>query len=315
MRLIVGLLIVLCVAPAHAETVWNVKVKTASGNTQLTIIDGHPSTTLPACRCVAGMWRLGGETATHFVGTVEALSFNHPRKATRTIRAKVRKTRTLMGVHKAYRPALHGIMRGSGQLVLREVAGGEWEVAGFAEEPVGDLFQTYATWRADAKRPPKAGPASPLVDAKADANALADLINDYRASIKLPRVPVSRAMTMVAQAHAHDLFANKPVREGCNMHSWSTKGEWSSCCYDSSKEAARCMWKKPKEIAGYRGYGYEIAANASGMTPARALELWQNSPAHHAVMINKDQWNKPWRAMGVAVEGDYAVAWFGEEAE
>ena len=51
------------------------------------------------------------------------------------------------------------------------------------------------------------------------------------------------------------------------------------------------------------------------MTPEQALSLWQNSPAHHAVMINKDQWNKPWRALGVAVEGDYAVAWFGEEAD
>ena len=72
------------------------------------------------------------------------------------------------------------------------------------------------------------------------------------------------------------------------MHSWSAKGTWTSCCYDSSKEAARCMWKKPKEIAGYSGNGYEIAANASGITPELALELWQNSPAHHAVMINKD---------------------------
>ncbi len=122
-------------------------------------------------------------------------------------------------------------------------------------------------------------------------------------------------MTKVARAHAHDLSVNKPVTNTCNMHSWSDKGEWSSCCYDSSKEAARCMWKKPKEIAGYKGNGYEIAANAGGMTPEQALSLWQNSPAHHAVMINKDQWKKPWRALGIAVEGDYAVAWFGEEAD
>jgi hypothetical protein len=32
-------------------------------------------------------------------------------------------------------------------------------------------------------------------------------------------------------------------------------------------------------------------------------------------MINKDQWTKPWRAFGVAVEGDFAVAWFGEVAD
>ena len=99
------------------------------------------------------------------------------------------------------------------------------------------------------------------------------------------------------------------------MHSWSAKGSWSACCYDSSREAARCMWKKPKEIAGHKGNGYEIAANASGITAEGALTLWQNSPAHHAVMINKDQWKQPWRALGVAVEGDFAVAWFSDSAD
>jgi|MudIll2142460700_1097286.scaffolds.fasta_scaffold17338_2 hypothetical protein len=317
MRVIVVSLISLFIArvPAHAETVWNVTVKAASGSTQLTSIDGNPNIVFTSCRCVAGVWRLGGETATHFVGTVAALSFNHPHKAGKSIRAKIRKTRALMGVHTNYRSTLHNIMRGSGQLVLREVAGGEWEVAGFAGDAVGDLFKAHASWRADPKRPPKPGQAAPLVDAKLDAASLAALINDYRASIKLPRVPISPAMTKVAQAHAHDLDANKPIKDGCNMHSWSAKGSWSACCYDSSREAARCMWKKPKEIAGYQGNGYEIAANASGITPEQALSLWQNSPAHHAVMINKDQWKKPWRALGVAVEGDYAVAWFGEESD
>ena len=61
--------------------------------------------------------------------------------------------------------------------------------------------------------------------------------------------------------------------------------------------------------------GYEIAANASGITPAKALELWQKSSAHHAVMINQGIWKKPWGALGVAINGDYAVAWFGEQAD
>jgi hypothetical protein len=75
------------------------------------------------------------------------------------------------------------------------------------------------------------------------------------------------------------------------------------------------MWTKPKEIAGYRSHGYEIAANASGITPDYALEMWQKSPAHHEVMTNKRIWTKPWRAMGVAIDGDHAVAWFGEVSD
>jgi hypothetical protein len=320
MRVIVAALIAVGVARfAHADTVWSVKVAAKDGGkTQLRSIDGNPNDTLPTCPCVAGMWRIaekGGETATHFVGTLDTLSWNHPRKAGKSIKAKVRKTRAVMGVHSDYRPKLHEILRGSGQLVLREVAGGEWEVAAFVDEPVGDLFANQPTWRADPKNPPKPGKATPFIDAKADADTLAKIINDYRESIDLPRVPISAAMTKVAEAHVRDLNVNKPVSERCNMHSWSAKGSWSACCYDSSKEAARCMWKKPKEIADYSGSGYEIAANASGITPEQALVLWQKSPAHPVVMINKDPWTKPWRAMGVAVSGDFAVAWFGEKAD
>ena len=100
------------------------------------------------------------------------------------------------------------------------------------------------------------------------------------------------------------------------MHSWSTKGTWSACCYDSSPAAARCMWKKPKEISGYPGNGYEIAAAApSGMTPDLALSQWQKSQAHHEVMINKGKWKQPWATFGVAVEGTHSVAWFGNEPD
>lgn len=309
MRVLVPILLALVSATAQADTVWNVKL----AGTQLRTLDVDPNVLFPSCRCVAGVWHKKGESATQFTGTLDALSFNHPRKAGKSIRVKLRKTRSVMGVHRNYREELHGILGGSGQLVLQEVTGGEWEVVGFGPEKVGDLFGAQPAWR--AARTQKPAKPSPLVDNDGDGVALAKIINDYRASIKLPRVPISAAMTKVAQAHVRDLNNNKPVTQSCNMHSWSSKGTWSGCCYDGSKAAARCMWKKPKEIAGYKDNGYEIAANASGITPEKALSLWQKSPAHHAVMINKDQWKKPWRAMGVAVEGDYAVAWFGEASD
>lgn len=305
-------------AAKHDATVWNAQAKAADGsNRKIVFLGETPNKMLPACRCVAGIWKRSRETATHFIGTLQSPSFNHKRPGAkpRSLSVKVRKTRDLMGMHRDYRASLHAIMRGSGQLVLREVAGRQWEVVGYALEPVGDLFAHNPRWNADPKRPPKPAPAKPVVDPVADAARLAKLINDYRASLKLPRVPISTKLTKVARAHVHDLNVNKPVRPGCNLHSWSAKGSWTSCCYDSSKQAARCMWVKPKEIARYAGKGYEIAANASGITPERALELWQQSRAHHEVMINKGIWTKPWRAMGVAVEGDYSVAWFGEEAD
>lgn len=311
MRVIAAVFVVVLVTIARAApTVWNVKL----GQTRVTFIDGNPNDVLPACRCVAGTWRLGGETSTHFAGTLELASSNHVRKPVERINAKIRKTRALLGVQQEYRPTLHGIMRGTGHLLLREVAGNQWEVVAFAPAPLGDLFARQPSWRADDEDPAPAKP-SPLIDPKADAAALAKLINAYRATLKLPAVPISPALAKVARAHVHDLNVNKPTSDRCNMHSWSSKGRWTGCCYDGSTAAARCMWTKPKEIAGYAGNGYEIAAMSSGITPEQALELWQKSSAHHVVMINQDKWKDPWRAMGVAVEGDYAVAWFGEEPD
>ncbi len=302
----------------HQLTVWTTTIETASGAQKLLVFGDNPNDMLPACRCVAGIWQLakGGESATHFKGTLSQLSFNYPRgKKSKALTAKVRKTRYLMGAARDHRPALHAIMRGSGQLLLREVTGGEYEVVGYSAVALGDLFAAHKSWRANAKKPPKPSPATPILDRDADAALLAKLINDYRATLDLPRIPVSKALTKVARAHVLDLNDNKPVTDRCNMHSWSSKGPWTACCYDKSKAAARCMWAKPKQIAGYKGNGYEIAASASGIAPDQALSQWQGSPAHHEVMINKGIWTKPWRAFGVAIDGDFAVAWFGEEAD
>ena len=317
MRLVI-LLVVLATGTAHAaSTVWNTEASTSDGRKKLTTIAGNPNEVLAKCRCVAGIWRLAknGESKTHFAGTLESLSFNYAAKKSKKLTIKIRKTRVLMGVQRDYRGTLHAIVRGSGQLVLQEVTGGEYEVVGFGPEAFGDLFANNERWKADPKKPPKAAKPSPVIDPMADATKLAKVINDYRASIKLPRIPISPSLTKVAQAHVLDLNANKPVKEGCNSHSWSNKGTWSGCCYDSSTAAAKCMWIKPKEIAGYKGNGYEIAAFASGIEPEKALEMWQKSQAHHEVMINRGIWKKKWGAMGVAIEGDYGVAWFGEEAD
>src|SRR5688500_6231955 len=112
MRALLAFLIaVLGVARAEAETVWNVTVpRDSGGSTELRSIDGNPNDMLPRCRCVTGVWRLGGETATHFVGTLDAARANHARKATKSIRAKIRKTRAVIGVHRDFRGTLHGIL-------------------------------------------------------------------------------------------------------------------------------------------------------------------------------------------------------------
>lgn len=330
MRLTTVVLLLIACAVGQAQpttprpplvTVWNSTVSVKGGQShQLTTFGSKPSAIFPTARCIAGIWQLAakGESATHFTGVVQGASYNHPRKKTPArLALKVRKTRQLMSVFGEHRAALHAIMRGSGQLVIREVTGGEWEVVGYSTESLGDVFLTNARWKVDPKAVPKPADPTPIPDPVADGEMLAKQINEYRATLKLPRLPTSPGLTKVARAHVQDLGVNQPANDkGCNLHSWSAKGEWTPCCYDGSKAAARCMWNKPKEIAKYPSNGYEISArNPAGMTPESAISQWQDSPAHHVIMINQGIWTQPWGAFGVAVEGDFAVAWFGYDVD
>lgn len=148
---------------------------------------------------------------------------------------------------------------------------------------------------------------------------LFEAINAYRKSRKLPLIPFSAGLSKVAQLHAKDLMQHYTFRPDneCNPHSWSDKGNWTPCCYTADHREAECMWNKPKEISGYGGSGYEIAYYTTATVLAEdALKGWKNSPAHHELIINKGIWEKvSWKAMGVGIEGNYAIVWFGEVAD
>ena len=145
------------------------------------------------------------------------------------------------------------------------------------------------------------------------------IINDYRASKKLEAIPFSSKLTAVAQAHAKDLATNYDFdpKGKCNPHSWSGEGSWNSCCYTNDHKQAKCMWDKPKEIAGYSSPGYEIAYYSSaGASALEGLEGWKKSPAHNPLLINSGMWEKAhWKGIGVGIYKEYAVVWFGEIAD
>lgn len=152
---------------------------------------------------------------------------------------------------------------------------------------------------------------------------LYELVMVYRASRGLPKVPVSKALTYVAQAHVRDLHQNRPFLGSCNMHSWSAKGSWQPVCYTSDHKQATGMWNKPKELTNYPGDGYEISMgyntssySGTDVTPEVALKSWQGSPGHNAVMVNSGVWaSHPWKAIGLGIYKDFAVIWFGELTE
>jgi hypothetical protein len=141
------------------------------------------------------------------------------------------------------------------------------------------------------------------------------LIMNYRQQNGLTSIPVSPSLSYVARLHARDLEMHPPSGS-CSMHSWSEHGTWKPFRYNGS-ESAEYMWRKPAELTSYRGRGYEIVAWTSDrMEPNTALSLWMDSSQHNPVIINTGNWERlRWNAVGVAISGNYAVVWFGEEPD
>jgi uncharacterized protein YkwD len=153
---------------------------------------------------------------------------------------------------------------------------------------------------------------------------LYELITEYRKANGLKKIPLSNSLTRVAQTHCKDLVENKPdLREGCNAHSWSDQGAWTSCCYTADHRASNCMWKKPQELTSYQGYGFEIAAGSSQtefndfvMSPQYALSMWKKSIHHNNVILNRALWRSSnWNAIGVGIHKGFACVWFGKETD
>ena len=164
-------------------------------------------------------------------------------------------------------------------------------------------------------------PKEPLSDEvclTAEEKKMYDLIMQYRRSKKLSTIPLSAKLSQVAQVHARDLAENytfDPESNKCNPHTWSDQGNWTSCCYTDDHKEAKCMWNKPKEIAGYPTAGYEMAYfSSAGATAKEGVDGWKLSPGHNAMMINLGStWSKTkWQAIGIGIYQEYGIVWFGE---
>jgi hypothetical protein len=159
-------------------------------------------------------------------------------------------------------------------------------------------------------------PPTESVCLSTEEKKLYDLMMEYRKANNLPPIPLSGRLTKVAQAHAKDLIGHYSFKPDntCNPHSWSTQGAWTSCCYTSDHKQAKCMWDKPREISDYKSPGYEIAYYSSGKASAEeGLQGWKNSPSHNPLIVNQGIWNNvKWNAIGIALNGNYGIVWFGE---
>lgn len=168
------------------------------------------------------------------------------------------------------------------------------------------------------------GPTSDVAGTclSATEGELARMVNEYRASLGLPPMLISKSLTLVAQQHAWDSVNNSnafppaPAGKTCNMHSWSgnvnpalQQGTWTANCYTSDHANAQGMWNKPGEIAGFPGEGVENSFASSGTaTAVGALTAWKNSPGHNNVITQQGGWG-PMASMGVGMLNGVAHLW------
>jgi hypothetical protein len=65
---------------------------------------------------------------------------------------------------------------------------------------------------------------------------LFNMINQQRQQKGLPKLELSKSLSYVAYLHVRDLYINRPDSvKGCNMHSWSNKGNGQLFAFRKNK--------------------------------------------------------------------------------
>ncbi|GEM_PF-1007300 len=135
--------------------------------------------------------------------------------------------------------------------------------------------------------------------------ALYELINQYRAQHKLPKIPHSPSLTLVANRHAQDLAKNLKL----------PTSSWSDCQYETLDPSTwPCMWTAPQRLmTNYPDKAHEIIdSRAYRATPETAFHNWQNNGYYRAMLLNQSPWETPWNALGIAIYKEYAIIWLGQ---
>jgi len=146
---------------------------------------------------------------------------------------------------------------------------------------------------------------------------LAELINAFRKENKKPILPLSAALSFVAQTHVRDLQLNRPDTSICLTGSWSDNGNWTACCYNKYVLDQECMWNKPKEMTSYPFRGYELSYFQEEILVIDSVfKLWLKSEETTDMILTAgNHKSKKWETMGVGVGENYVSVWFGQRTD
>lgn len=150
-----------------------------------------------------------------------------------------------------------------------------------------------------------------------DELVLFDMINQIRTDYDKNEIQLSASLSYVAEVHVTDLETNQPDTSICNSSSWSDKGTWTPCCYNSYVYNPDCMWDKPKELTNYRYRGYELVTFfEEGFNNDSIIDLWSDSKEVLDMLLTRGNYEKKkWICGGVSIGKNYVSLWFGQRRD
>lgn len=146
---------------------------------------------------------------------------------------------------------------------------------------------------------------------------LFEIINDIRADYDKKEIKISASLSYVAKLHADDLLNNHPDTSICGLSSWSDKGNWKACCYNSYVLDDNCMWEKPKELTSYPYRAYELVTYfEDNFTNDSILKIWSTTKEVLDMLLTQGNYKKKnWVCGGVGINKNYVSVWFGQRAD
>lgn len=150
-----------------------------------------------------------------------------------------------------------------------------------------------------------------------DEQLLLDKLNNLLEDYGKKQLEFSKSLSYVALLHVNDIKQNHPDTSICNLSSWSDKGDWMPCCYNSYVPNQDCMWEKPNELTPYTYRGYELVGYfENGFTPDSVITLWSESKQVLDMILTQGNFKKKkWVCMGLAMNEEYVSVWFGQRAD
>jgi len=142
-------------------------------------------------------------------------------------------------------------------------------------------------------------------------------INEFRIENGKSTIENSISLSYVARLHVNDLLNNHPDTSICNLSSWSDKGIWNACCYNTYVNDPDCMWEKPKEITNFTYRGYELALFfEENFTVDSIIQIIQSTKqARDMVLTNGNYQKKKWICGGVGINDHYVSIWFAQRKD